>query len=150
MPQVGFKPTILVLNRTKIFHAFDRAATLIVLSSISTEQIIYSEADSNSALQETFQVIWNPKFHRHVQRGSHWTVLWTWWSILFYFISTYSTDFFHTHILYIICRVCYKYICSICTDSWMSYAQWRNSYTLFCSLRYHFYSCVWVLLRPVW
>jgi hypothetical protein len=28
-----------------------------------------------------------------------------------------------------ICRIWNKYICSISTGSWMSYAQWRNSYT---------------------
>jgi hypothetical protein len=34
----------------------------------------------------------------------------------------------HTHLLYIICRICNKCICSISTGSWMNYAQWRNSY----------------------
>jgi predicted nucleic acid-binding Zn ribbon protein len=37
----------------------------------------------------------------------------------------------HTHLLYIICRICSKRMCSISTSSWMSYAQRRNSYTLF-------------------
>jgi hypothetical protein len=35
--------------------------------------------------------------------------------------------FFFSHLLctYIICRVCYKCICWISTDSWMSYDQWK-------------------------
>jgi hypothetical protein len=33
--------------------------------------------------------------------------------------------FFPTHVLYVICRVCNKCVCSISTGSWMSYAQWR-------------------------
>jgi hypothetical protein len=40
---------------------------------------------------------------------------------------------FPLHLLYMICRVCNKCMCSISTGSWMSYAQWRNSY-LFCYL----------------
>jgi hypothetical protein len=52
-------------------------------------------------------------------------------------------SFFFTHLLYIICRICNKCICSVSTGSWMGYAQWRNSYTSFCSLRYHFNSCIW-------
>jgi hypothetical protein len=39
--------------------------------------------------------------------------------------------FFSTHLLYIICRVCNKCICSISTCLWMSYALWHNSYTPF-------------------
>jgi hypothetical protein len=38
---------------------------------------------------------------------------------------------FPTHLLYTICRVCNKCMCSISTGPWMSYAQWRNSYTRF-------------------
>jgi hypothetical protein len=37
--------------------------------------------------------------------------------------------YFH-NLLYIICRICNKYICPIGTGSRMSYVQWRNSYTL--------------------
>jgi hypothetical protein len=36
---------------------------------------------------------------------------------------------FLTHLLYITCRICSKYICSISTGSWMNYVQWHNSYT---------------------
>jgi hypothetical protein len=54
----------------------------------------------------------------------------------------------HTHLLY---RICNKCTCSISTASWMSYAQWRNFMLLFFfSLRYHFNSCVGVLLRSIW
>jgi hypothetical protein len=55
-----------------------------------------------------------------------------------------------THSLHIIYRICNKCIFSISNDSWMSYGQWRNSYTFLCSLRYHFNSCIGVLLRSVW
>jgi hypothetical protein len=53
------------------------------------------------------------------------------------------------HALYIICNKC---VCSISIGSWMSYGQWPNSYnrSSFCLLRYHFNSCIVVLLRPVW
>jgi hypothetical protein len=40
-------------------------------------------------------------------------------------------NIFPAHLLYIICRICNKCICTISTRSWMSYAQWRSSYTLF-------------------
>jgi hypothetical protein len=43
---------------------------------------------------------------------------------------------FSTHLLYIICRICSKHICSKSTGSWMSYAEWHKSCTFFCSLRY--------------
>jgi hypothetical protein len=48
-----------------------------------------------------------------------------------------------THLLYTICRICNKCVCSISTGSWMSYVQWRNPCTpfSFCSLRFHFNSC---------
>jgi hypothetical protein len=65
------------------------------------------------------------------------------WSFVFW-----DSDFF-THLLYIICRVCYKCIYSISTRSWMSYAQWHNSCRFFWSLKYHFNACIGVLLRSV-
>jgi hypothetical protein len=64
-------------------------------------------------------------------------------------VSFSKPKIFFTHVLYIICRICNKCICSISTGSWMSYAQWRNSYNYFCSLRYHFNSCTGALLRSV-
>jgi hypothetical protein len=42
--------------------------------------------------------------------------------------SVLQETYFFTNLLYIICRICNKCICSISTGSWMSYAQWRNSY----------------------
>jgi hypothetical protein len=42
-----------------------------------------------------------------------------------------SMKIFFTYLLYTICRICYKCVCSISTGSWMSYAQWRNSHTHF-------------------
>jgi hypothetical protein len=35
------------------------------------------------------------------------------------------------HLLYIICKICNKCICSINTGSQISYTQWRNSYSCF-------------------
>jgi hypothetical protein len=45
-------------------------------------------------------------------------------------MTSFSHDSWYpsTHLLYIICNKC---ICSISICSWMSYAQWRNSYTFF-------------------
>jgi hypothetical protein len=40
-----------------------------------------------------------------------------------------ATFFLFHNLLYIIYTICNKCICSISTGSWMSYAQWRNSYT---------------------
>jgi hypothetical protein len=36
-----------------------------------------------------------------------------------------------SHLLYKVCRICDKCVCSISTGSWMSYVQWRNWYTIF-------------------
>jgi hypothetical protein len=43
----------------------------------------------------------------------------------------FNVIIFFTHLLYIICRVYYKCVCSISTGLWMSYAKWHNSYTRF-------------------
>jgi hypothetical protein len=52
-----------------------------------------------------------------------------------------ESDSFFTHLLYIICRICNKCICSISTGSWISYAQWRNSHTLFFHLGIILWPC---------
>jgi hypothetical protein len=52
-------------------------------------------------------------------------------SVLLHFTARVS---FPTHLLYIICRICNKNICSMSTDSWRSCAQWRNSYNSFAHL----------------
>jgi hypothetical protein len=56
----------------------------------------------------------------------HTRILYTWFIVL-----TDIGIIFSTHLLYIICRIFNKCVCSISTGSWMNYAQWRNSYTLF-------------------
>jgi hypothetical protein len=55
-----------------------------------------------------------------------------WIQFITSFRLVYLMFFFSsTHLLYIICRICNKCICSISTGSWMSYDQWHNSYTIF-------------------
>jgi hypothetical protein len=48
-----------------------------------------------------------------------------------YFLVLVFIRFFSTHLLYIICRICNNCICLISTGFCMSYAHWRNSYTIF-------------------
>jgi hypothetical protein len=49
----------------------------------------------------------------------------TWYHAVLLLNRVYS--YFLSHLLYISCSVCNKYMCAACTDVWMSYAQWRNS-----------------------
>jgi hypothetical protein len=111
------------------------------------------------------QPLFNSSIHNMKQRFGCQILLLLSWSLKFdRGISVSATTFRHqpsleffffpAHSLYIICRICTKYIHSIGTGSWMSYFQRRNSYIFFvffcfCSLKYHFHSCTGVLLRFV-
>jgi hypothetical protein len=76
-------------------------------------------------------------------RVRHWRIKsWVWYvlpvilpPLSYIFISFYFLLIFSfTHLSHIIRRICNKCICSVSTDSWMSYDQWRNSYTFFVHL----------------
>jgi hypothetical protein len=47
MPRVGFEPTTPVFERAKTVHALDRAAPVIGIDRMSSEQLIGRHAEAN-------------------------------------------------------------------------------------------------------